>query len=126
MGYKSKIKALQGYVKELRMVKEMLEAIQLHVTDIEEQVNDIDLSLPQNEAINEIRNPKDREELSHALDLLDEVDLLLDEILGPEDDEDTGQPVGTAFDPVAKGNNHPANAIDAMLQGYSPKKHNVS
>lgn len=115
MDYSEHIRTLQQAVQDLRRMKEILYTVEDNTLAIEKDVAGLDRLIPMREDLSKIRNKAEREQASHALDLLEEALSLIDEILGPPEDEVTGQPYGTAFAPEAKGNNKEGVSIDDLL-----------
>ena len=74
----------------------------------------------------EIKDGEQRAQAEHALDLLEETFGLIDEILGPPEDELTGEPVGTPMDPVARGSRSSELRLEDFLRNYKPGKNKVS
>ncbi|MBO7511011.1 MAG: hypothetical protein J6T35_07485 [Bacteroidales bacterium] len=68
---------------------EHLEMIQGMVCDMEKELSAIDRELPSEDAINAMPEGKEKEQITHLCELLQEAFNLIDEILGaPEEDED--------------------------------------
>lgn len=104
MDYSAQIKTLQAAIAELRQIKEFLLTVEDAAMSIEDELCRMDKVLPLETELDSIKDPSEREQASHANDLLKEAFTLIDEVLGPPDDEMTGDPVGTAYIPEAKGN----------------------
>ena len=118
------IKFLQDYLRRLREIKEVLYAAEEVAIDVERGVSEIDARIPLREKLDEITDAAERAEAEHALDLLDEAFALIDEILGPPDDELTGEPVGTPMDPVARGSHPRELRLEDFLRNYKPSGKN--
>lgn len=87
MDHSSKIKQLQDYITQLNGLKELAYKISDCVYDIEQSVGRIDESLPNPEFIGQIADKTEREQISHAENLLREAYGLIDEMLGPPDED---------------------------------------
>ena len=123
MGYADDIKTLQDSIKRLQEIKEVLYAVEDVALNVERSVSDIDARLPMREDIGKITDKEQRAQAAHALDLLEEAFGLIDEILGPPEDELTGEPVGTPMDPVARGARSEIRLED-FLRNYKPGSKN--
>ena len=119
-GYAEDIKTLQESIKRLNEVKEVLYAVEDVALEVERNVSAIDARIPLRENIAEIKDGEQRSQAEHALDLLEETFALIDEILGPPDDELTGEPVGTPMDPVARGARSSELRLEDFLRNYKP------
>ena len=120
MGYADDIKTLQDSIKRLQEIKEVLYAVEDVALDVEKGVSDIDARLPMREDLGKLADKEQRAQAEHALDLLDQAFALIDEILGPPEDELTGEPVGTPMDPVARGARPSEIRLDDFLRNYKP------
>ena len=119
MGYAEDIKNLQDSIKRLQEIKEVLYAVEDVALNVEKGVSDIDAHLPMREDLGKLADKEQRAQAEHALDLLDQAFALIDEILGPPEDELTGEPVGTPMDPVARGARSEIRLED-FLRNYKP------
>ena len=120
MGYADYIKTLQDSIKRLQEIKEVLYAVEDVALDVEKGVSDIDARLPMREDLGKLADKEQRAQAEHALDLLDQAFALIDEILGPPEDELTGEPVGTPMDPVARGARPSEIRLEDFLRNYKP------
>ena len=120
MGYSDDIKTLQDSIKRLQEIKEVLYAVEDVALDVEKGVSDIDARLPMREDLGKLADKEQRAQAEHALDLLDQAFALIDEILGPPEDELTGEPVGTPMDPVARGARPSEIRLEDFLRNYKP------
>ena len=120
MGYADDIKTLQDSIKRLQEIKEVLYAVEDVELDVEKGVSDIDARLPMREDLGKLADKEQRAQAEHALDLLDQAFALIDEILGPPEDELTGEPVGTPMDPVARGARPSEIRLEDFLRNYKP------
>lgn len=113
------IKTLQDSIRRLNEIKEVLYAVEEVALQVERNVSEIDARIPLRENISQIQDGTERAQAEHALDLLEETFALIDEILGPPEDEMTGEPVGTPMDPVARGS-HSELRLEDFLRNYKP------
>ncbi len=120
MGYSEDIRTLQEAIKRLQEIKEVLYTVEDVALDVERSVGEIDSRLPMREDLGKIRDGEQRARAEHALDLLEQSFALIDEILGPPDDELTGEPVGTPMDPVARGVRGGELRLEDFLRNYKP------
>ena len=118
--YADDIKTLQDSIKRLQEIKEVLYAVEDVALDVEKGVSDIDARLPMREDLGKLADKEQRAQAEHALDLLDQAFALIDEILGPPEDELTGEPVGTPMDPVARGARPSEIRLEDFLRNYKP------
>lgn len=115
MDYTSDIKVLEAAIKELKQIKEFLAAVEDAAVSIEDELCDIDKAVPLETELASIADPEERKDAARANELLKEAFTLIDEVLGPPEDEITGDPVGTAYIPEAKGNQENSISIDEIL-----------
>ena len=120
MGYTEDIKILQDAIKRLKEIKDVLYTVEDVALEVERSVGEVDTRLPMREDLGRIRDGEQRARAEHALDLLEESFALIDEILGPPEDELTGEPVGTPMDPVARGARGGELRMEAFLRNYRP------
>ena len=125
-GYSDDIKKLQDSIQRLNQIKEVLYAVEDVALEVERSVSEIDARIPLRENLHEIKDGEERAQAEHALDLLEETFGLIDEILGPPEDELTGEPVGTPMDPVARGSRSSELRLEDFLRNYKPGKNKVS
>ena len=119
-GYSDDIKKLQESIKRLNQIKEVLYAVEDVALEVERGVSEIDARIPLRENLSKIKDGEERAQAEHALDLLEETFALIDEILGPPEDELTGEPVGTPMDPVARGSHASELRLEDFLRNYKP------
>jgi len=124
--YSDDIKTLQDSIKRLQEIKDVLYAVEDVALNVERSVSEIDARIPLRENLPEIKDGEQRAQAEHALDLLEETFSLIDEILGPPEDEMTGEPVGTPMDPVARGSHSSELRLEDFLRSYKPGKNKVS
>ena len=120
------IKSLHESIKRLQQIKEVLYAVEDVALEVERGVSEIDARIPLRENLSKIKDGEERAQAEHALDLLEETFALIDEILGPPEDELTGEPVGTPMDPVARGSHASELRLEDFLRNYKPGKNKVS
>lgn len=122
--YSAEIKTLEQCIMEMEQMKDIMYSLQEAALNIEKDICDIDSSLPLREEADSIKDEKEKKQLKKALDLLDQSFRLIDELLGPPQDEVTGEPEGTTFSPEARGNGQ-AFSIEEMLDmiKVQPKNH---
>ena len=118
--YSDDIKTLQDSIKRLQEIKEVLYAVEDVALDVERRVSEIDARIPLREDLGQIKDAEQRALAEHAMDLLEETFGLIDEILGPPEDEVTGEPVGTPMDPVARGSRSSELRLEDFLRNYKP------
>ncbi len=118
--YSDDIKTLQDSIKRLQEIKEVLYAVEDVALDVERRVSEIDARIPLREDLGQIKDAEQRALAEHAMDLLEETFGLIDEILGPPEDEMTGEPVGTPMDPVARGSHPSEIRLEDFLRNYKP------
>ena len=121
--YSDDIKTLQDSIRRLQEIKEVLYAVEDVALEVERNVSEIDARIPLRENIDQIPDAAQRAQAEHALDLLEETFALIEEILGPPEDEMTGEPVGTPMDPVARGSRSEIRLED-FLRNYKPGSKN--
>ena len=126
MDYKKKIKTAQHRIEELKQVVETLRQIEEYVYDVEKEISRIDEGLPSESELEKLVEGQEKEQILHLIDLLKECYALIDEILGPPEDEMTGEPVGTPMDPVARGSRPSELRLEDFLRSYKPGKNKVS
>ncbi len=122
--YSDDIKTLQDSIKRLQEIKEVLYAVEDVALDVERRVSEIDARIPLREDLGQIKDAEQRALAEHAMDLLEETFGLIDEILGPPEDEVTGEPVGTPMDPVARGARPSELRLEDFLRNYKPGSKN--
>ena len=91
-GYNKKVTRVRSDIKDLKAMLDHLEMIQGIVCDMEKELSDIDKELPSEEAIDAMPEGKEKEQIVHLCELLQEAFNLIDEILGaPEEEEEKTQ-----------------------------------
>lgn len=125
MDYKLKIKLVKDFIEELKQIKELLIQVENEVCMVEKDISDIDSALPSDKDIAAMPAGVEKEQIQHLIDLNNQAFNIIDEILGPPEDEMTGEPEGTRFSPEARGNGE--ISLDAILANMKAGgKNNVS
>ena len=86
MDYKKKIAAVQARIDNLRKIKEIMFSMENTISEIENEIVQIDNSLPSDQQIAAMPDGAAKEQILHLIDLNDEAFRLIDELLGPPDD----------------------------------------
>lgn len=120
MGYAEDIRILQDAIKRLKEIKEVLYTVEEVALEVERSVGEVDTRLPMRDDLRLIRDGEQRARAEHALDLLEQSFNLIDEILGPPEDELTGEPAGTPMDPVARGSRSGELRLEDFLRNFKP------
>lgn len=118
MDYGLKIKLVQDFIEELKQIKEVLFQIENEVCLVEKEISDLDAALPSDKDIAKMPAGVEKEQILHLIDLNEQAFSIIDEILGPPDDEVTGEPEGTRFSPEARGTGE--ISLDAILSNMKP------
>lgn len=118
MDYEQKIKLVQDFIEELRQIKELLFQVENEVCLIEKDVSGLDAALPPDKDIAKMPAGAEKEQILHLIDLNNQAFNLIDEILGPPEDEITGELEGTKFSPEARGSGE--ISLDAILSSMKP------
>lgn len=118
MDYSKKIESVRKRIEELNQIKELLYNIEDTVYSIEKEVSALDNSLPSDKEVRSMGAGTEKEQLLHLIDLLSQSYGLIDEILGPPEDQVTGEPAGSAFTPEARGNSNTEISIDEILKHF--------
>lgn len=113
MDYELKIKLVKDFIEELKQIKELLIQVENEVCMVEKDISDIDSALPSDKDIAAMPAGVEKEQIQHLIDLNKQAFNIIDEILGPPEDEMTGEPEGTRFSPEARGNGD--ISLDAIL-----------
>ena len=124
MDWSRKIEATKARIEELRKMKDILYQIEDAVCDIEREISRTDGSIPQDKVIDAMPAGAEKEQILHLIDLENEAFGLIDEILGPPDDDITSMPQGKAYSPEARGTVSLDEALSHMIKHGG--KHNAS
>ncbi len=116
MDYSAKINALQKTIQTLRDIKEMLYATEQRVLELEKEVCAIDDALPDDAHTRAMPDGAEKEQILHLYDLADTAYRLIDEVLGPPDDENGN----TAYTPEARGNAPSEISLEEILRQMNP------
>lgn len=103
MDFTKQLSSIRERVAELQQIRDVLVQIEDTVCAIEKEVSDIDSKLPSDDEIGTMPEGKEKDDLLELIELDNEAFRLVDEILGPPEDELTGDPQGTAYSPEARG-----------------------
>ncbi|MBQ7268727.1 MAG: hypothetical protein IJS62_02610 [Bacteroidales bacterium] len=114
--YSNEIKKVRAMIEELGKVRELVEDLQNGVVVIENELNSLDASLPGDAEIAVMPEGNAKTQLTKLLNLLSEAYAAVDDILGAPEDEMTGEPVGTAFSPEARGNSGSDLSLDELMR----------
>ena len=113
MDYKKTTRAIKERIEELESFKDVLYQIQDTVCAIEKELSDIDASLPSDAELRAMPESAEKRQILDIIDLNFKAFDLVDDILGPPQDEVTGETAGTAYSPEARGAN--AVSLDEIL-----------
>ena len=114
--YSKEIKNVRSWLEELSKVRELMEDLQDGVVAIENELNRLDASLPGDAEIAAMPDSPSKQQLLKLLDLLNEAYNEVDDLVGAPEDELTGQPLGTAFSPEARGNSASDLSLDELMR----------
>ncbi len=114
--YSSEIKRVKTWLEELSRIRELMEDLQNGVVAIENDLNALDAALPGDAEIAAMPEGSAKSQLVKLLNLLNEAYQEVDDMLGAPEDELTGQPVGTAFSPEARGNSGSDLSLDELMR----------
>lgn len=114
--YSSEIKNVKTWLEELSRIRELMEDLQNGVVAIENDLNALDAALPGDAEIAAMPEGSAKSQLVKLLNLLNEAYQEVDDMLGAPEDELTGQPVGTAFSPEARGNSGSDLSLDELMR----------
>jgi hypothetical protein len=114
--YSTEIKNVKSRLGELSRIRELMEDLQDAVMAIEAELNKLDASLPGDAEIAVMPEGSAKKQLIKLLNLLNEAYGEIDVMLGAPEDELTGQPVGTAFSPEARGNSASDMSLEEMMR----------
>lgn len=126
MDFSSEIKELDVHIDNLKKIRNILYAVEETVLEIEDRVCEMDEKTPHLEKMQGHISGDEKTAYSAVVSRFNEAYALIDEILGPPDDNVTGEPVGTAFSPEAKGS-HPAEPdLESLLEQIKSDKRHLS
>lgn len=114
--YDKEFKMVQSMLEELSRAREIMEELQDGIVTIENELNRLDAALPGDAVISAMPDSSEKQQLLQLLDLMGEAYNKVDEMLGAPEDEVTGQPLGTAFSPEARGNSANDLSLEEMMR----------
>ncbi|MBR1576444.1 MAG: hypothetical protein IJ654_08360 [Bacteroidales bacterium] len=103
MKYTKDIKRVQKMISDLKRIQEILTQVEDAVLGIEQEVTDIDNALPGDTEFAAMADGPEKQELSRLFDLNDEAYDLIDEILGPPEEEISVEEMLRQFPSARKG-----------------------
>ena len=107
-------KAAEAFMKNLNGIKSWVSAYDKAFSEAE----DVDVLFEF--AKESLESVADESQTTPETVELDQAFALIDEILGPPEDELTGEPVGTPMDPVARGARPSEIRLEDFLRNYKP------
>lgn len=125
MDFSKQIEFVSARIEDLRKIKEILYGIEDTICGIEKEVSDIDASLPSDAEIFAMPDGPQKQQINGLIDLNEEAFALIDELIGPPQDELTGEPEGTAYSPEARGTRE-ISLDDILGQMVKSGKNNAS
>ena len=106
MDYRKKIKAAQNRIGELKQIIDTLHQMEDYVYEVEKEISRIDQSLPSESELEKLADGQEKEQILHLIDLLKECYELIDEILGPPEEEEQNEEApsfdGTDLDQILR------------------------
>jgi len=124
--YTAEIKILKRCIEEMEKIKDLMWSLEDAALSIEKELCDIDASLPLKEEIQNVSDTRERAQLSKAIALLEQSFLMIDEILGPPQDEISEEMESSAITPEARGNGE-GISLDSLLEIMKkPSKYHAS
>ena len=103
MKYTQEIKRVRKMIADLKRIGEILSQVEETVLKIEQEVTDIDNALPDETAFAAMPEGADKQQLVQLFDLNDEAYDLIDEILGPLEEEISVEEMLRQFPAARKG-----------------------
>lgn len=125
MDFSKQIEFVSARIEDLRKIKEILYGIEDTICGIEKEVSDIDASLPSDAEIFAMPDGPQKQQINDLIGLNEEAFALIDELIGPPQDELTGEPEGTAYSPEARGTRE-ISLDDILGQMVKSGKNNAS
>ncbi|MBO4263883.1 MAG: hypothetical protein J5871_04315 [Bacteroidales bacterium] len=116
MDYSGKIKDVQGRIAELKRIKDALYQIEDSVYGIEKEVSRIDEALPDDGTVAAMPAGAEKEQLLHLFDILNQAYDLIDELLGPAEDDNASGQETRAYSPEARGNTGREISLEEVLK----------
>jgi len=87
MKFNKEIKRVQKMISDLKRVQEILYQVEDTVLSIEQEVTDIDNALPTDEEILTLPEGEEKRQIQQLISLNDEAFGLIDDILGPPEED---------------------------------------
>ena len=87
MSYSKQIKKVNEAIEELESIATLLDSIEGKVVSIEEAITSLDNALPDNDEYDSMKEGPRKKELRQLFDLLGEAYKLIDDILGPPEND---------------------------------------
>ena len=103
MRYTKEIKRVQKLIADLKRIHEILTQVEDTVLAIEQEVTDIDNALPEDSEVHAMPESNEKKQLLQLFDLNDEAYDLIDEILGPPEDDFSVEEMLRQFPAARKG-----------------------
>ena len=103
MKYTKEIKRVQKMITDLKRIREILTQVEDTVLGIEQEVTDIDNALPDDTDVAAMPDGAAKQQLLQLFDLNDEAYDLIDEILGPPEDDFSVEEMLRQFPATRKG-----------------------
>ncbi|MBQ3723796.1 MAG: hypothetical protein II851_08830 [Bacteroidales bacterium] len=103
MRYNKEIKRVQKLIADLKRIHEILTQVEDTVLAIEQEVTDIDNALPEDAEVHAMPEGNEKKQILQLFDLNDEAYDLIDEILGPPEDEFSVEEMLRQFPAAHKG-----------------------
>ena len=87
MRYNKEIKRVQKLIADLKRVQEVLYQVEDTVLAVEQEVTDIDNALPDDDTILAMPEGSEKKQIQQLIELNDEAYGLIDDILGPPEED---------------------------------------
>ncbi|MCQ2182220.1 MAG: hypothetical protein MJY89_02295 [Bacteroidales bacterium] len=117
MDISKEITQLQDRVRQLHELHELALQISDTACQLEAEISSIDESLPNPKKLSEIKDKSERVQLAEAEELLKEAYSIVDEILGPPEDEIFDHSDIKALSPEARGSKD--MSIEEIMKQFS-------
>lgn len=103
MRYNSEIKRVKKLIADLKRIHTILTQVEDTVLAIEQEVTDIDNALPEDAEVHAMPESNEKKQLLQLFELNDEAYDLIDEILGPPEEEFSVEEMLRQFPASRKG-----------------------
>ena len=103
MKYNREIKRVQKLIADLKRISEILTQVEDTVLAIEQEVTDIDNALPEDVEVQAMPDGTEKKQILQLFELNDEAYDLIDEILGPPEEEISVEEMLRQFPSSSKG-----------------------